>query len=89
MPLEKKYRHVQSLQSQNLWDKGNSIHGNVNIFVNMAVRRISLPEFPENPPLRRCAKPDFLKSGFAMMQHASGKKIRVCATLQTSFSPEF
>jgi len=54
----------------------------------MAVRKISLPKFPENRPLQRCVSPDFLKPGFATMQHASGKKIWVCATLHRSFSGE-
>jgi len=54
----------------------------------MAVRKISLPKFPENRPLQCCAKLDFLKPGFATMQHASGKNFRVCATLHTVISGE-
>jgi len=88
MPLEKKYRHVQGLQSQNFRKKGNSKDGKAKISVKMAVRKISLPKFPENWPLQGCAKPDFKKSGFAKMPHASGKKFRVCATLHKAFSAE-
>jgi len=75
MPLEKKYRHVQGLQSRNFCKKGNPDDGKAKNSVKMAVRKISLPEFPENRPLQRCTKQDLKKSGFAKMQHASGKKI--------------
>jgi len=86
MPLEKKYRHVQGLQSRNFRKKGNPNVCKAKIPVKMAVRKISLPEFPEKRPLQRCAKPDFLKSRFATMRNASGKKIRMCATLHKTFS---
>jgi len=88
MPLEKKYRHVQGLQNRIFRKKGNPNDGKAKIPAKMAVRKISLPEFPEYHSLRRFAKPDFLKYGFAMMQHASGKKIRECATLHTAFFAE-
>jgi hypothetical protein len=89
MPLEKKYRQVQGLQSQIFLKNGNSPTGKAGISVKMTVRRFSLPEFPENLQSQVCAKPDFGKCGFAMMPHASGKKIRVCATFHTLFSAEF
>jgi len=88
MPLEKKYRQVQGLQSRNFRKKGNPNDGKAGISVKMAVRKISLPKFPENRPLQCCAKLDFLKPGFATMQHASGKNFRVCATLHTVISGE-
>jgi len=75
MPLEKKYRHVQGLQSRNFRKKGNLNDGIAKIPVKMAVRKISLPKFPEKRLLQQCAKPDLKKPGFATMQHASGKKI--------------
>jgi hypothetical protein len=89
MPLEKKYKQVQGLQSQILRKKDNSSDGKAGISVKMSVCRFSPPKFPENLQLQRCAKPDFSKSDIAEMQHASGKKIRVCAILHTPISPEF
>jgi hypothetical protein len=89
MPLEKKYRQVQGLQSQNLCKKGNSTDGKAGISVKMAVRRFSLPEFPENLKLQRCTKPDFENSGFAMLQHVNIFKIQACARFHTPFSAEF
>jgi len=86
MPLEKKYRQVQGLQSRNFRKKGNPNVCKAKIPVKMAVRKISLTKFPENRPLQGCAKSYLKKSDFAMMQHASGKKFRVCATLHTAFS---
>jgi len=88
MPLEKKYRQVQGLQSRNFRKKGNSNYSKAKIPAKMAVRKISLPEFPEKRPLQRCEKPGFKKSGFAMMQHASGKKFWLCATFHKAFSAE-
>jgi len=88
MPLEKKYRQVQGLQSRIFRKKGNPKVCKARISVKMAVRKISMPKFPENRPLQCCAKQDLKKSGFAMMQHASGKNFRVCATLHTVISGE-
>jgi len=88
MPLEKKYRQVQGLQSQNFRKNGIPNVCKAKIPVKMAVRKFSLPKFPENRTLQRCAKPDFKKPGFAKMQHASGKKFWVCATLHTAFYGE-
>jgi hypothetical protein len=89
MPLEKKYRQVQGLQSQNCCKKVNSQDGKAGIFVKMTVYKFFLPKFPEIRRLQSCEKPYFQKSGFAMMQHVSGKKIRACATSHTPFSAEF
>jgi len=88
MPLEKKYRQVQGLQSRNFCKKGNPNDGKAKISAKMAVRKISLPKFPEKRPLQHCTKSYLKKSGFATMQHASGKKFRVCATLHTAFPGE-
>jgi hypothetical protein len=89
MPLEKKYRQVQCLQSQNLCKKGNSSDGKAGISAKMAVRRSPLTKFPENLRLQRCEKPDFSKCGFVMLQHVNIFKIQTCATFHTPFSPEF
>jgi hypothetical protein len=80
---------VKGLQSRIFCKKGNSPDRKAGISAKMSIRRFSLTIFQENLRFQRCAKPDFFKCGFAEMQHASGKKLWVCAAFHTPLSVRF